>query len=68
MIQAIQEVRSKWILPYLLHNQHRICDHCAKRGADCCPCPLQTLAPLIVPAIKNVEARWALQVLSEGAN
>ncbi len=62
MIQAIHEVRSRWVLPYLLHNSRRICAHCVNRAADCCPCPLQSLAPLIVPAVKNVESRRTFQV------
>jgi hypothetical protein len=61
MIEAIREVRSKLVLPYLLNNRRRVCDHCANRGTDCCPCPLHSLAPLIVPAIKDVDERRALQ-------
>jgi hypothetical protein len=60
LIDAIHEVRSKWIFPYLLHNHRRICEHCPRREADCCPCPLRSLAPLLVQAVKAVDERRSL--------
>ncbi len=65
LIEAIHEVRSRWVLPYMVHNRRRMCDHCVNRGANCCPCPLQSLAPLIVPAVKNVDERRARLCVSE---
>jgi hypothetical protein len=62
LIESIREVRSKWMMPYLLHNRRRICEHCLRRETECCPCPLHSLAPLIVPAVKCVDERRDLQV------
>jgi hypothetical protein len=68
LIEAIHGVRSKWVLPYLLNNRRRICEHCAIRETDCCPCPLHSLAPIIVRAVKNVDERRALQIGSGECN
>jgi hypothetical protein len=62
LIESIHEVRSKWMMPYLLHNRRRICEHCARREMPCCPCPLHSLAPLIVPAVKTVDERRVLSM------
>jgi hypothetical protein len=56
LIESIQSVRSRWMLPYLRTNRRRICDHCPRRETACCPCPLYSLAPLLVQAVKTVES------------
>jgi hypothetical protein len=58
-------VRSKWVLPYLVNNRRRICEHCPQRQSDCCPCPLHSLAPLLVQAVKTVEERRSVSAKSD---
>ena len=60
LIESIHQVRSKWVFPYLVNNRRRICEHCPLGTSDCCPCPLQSLAPLLVQAVKSVDERRAL--------
>jgi hypothetical protein len=61
LIEAIHEVRSEWILPYMLNNRRRVCEHCPRGGSDWCPCPVDSLAPLLVGAVKAVDERRRLQ-------
>jgi hypothetical protein len=61
LIEAVHEVQSQWILPYLLNNRRRICEYCSRKETECCPCPLRSLAPLLVQAIKAVDERRVLQ-------
>src|SRR5262249_30792455 len=46
LIDAIHEVHSRRIDPYLEHNQEKICAHCALLRTSCCPCPMESLAVL----------------------
>jgi hypothetical protein len=56
LMEAIQEIKSGSIIPYLDNNQHRICKHCAHRqDFSMCPCPLKYLAVLIVQAVEAVD-------------
>jgi hypothetical protein len=57
LINAIHEVKSGLIEPYLNNNQLRICEHCALHKTDRCPCPLSDLAVLIVQAVETVDQR-----------
>ncbi|HLJ97300.1 MAG TPA: hypothetical protein VKU02_29340 [Gemmataceae bacterium] len=57
LIEAIHEIKSGSIIPYLENNQHRICEPCANLHDSCCPCPLNYLAVLIVRAVETVDLR-----------
>jgi hypothetical protein len=59
-LEAIHEVDSASIEPYLENIRHRVCPHCVFRGPDCCPCPLDYLLVLTVQAIETVDERRAL--------
>jgi ribosomal protein L40E len=60
LIEAIHEVKSWSIKPYLDHNQEKICRHCELLNTDVCPCPLHYLAVLIVEAVETVDERHRL--------
>jgi hypothetical protein len=57
IIDAIHEVRSDWIAPYLENNRHRICETCALHHSSICPCPMDYLAVLLVQAVETVDQR-----------
>jgi hypothetical protein len=57
VIDAVHEVRSDSIVPYLLNNRHKICEHCALLHTSVCPCPMDYLAVLLVKAIEAVDRR-----------
>jgi hypothetical protein len=57
LIQAIHEVRSDLIGPYLDHNRREICEHCVKLHSSDCPCPMDYLAVLLVEAVEAVDER-----------
>jgi hypothetical protein len=57
IVDAIHEVRSDWIEPYLEKNRERICETCAFWGSDICPCPMDYLAVLLVQAVETVDKR-----------
>jgi hypothetical protein len=57
IIDAIHEVRSGWIGPYLQNNRHRICETCAFHHSSICPCPMDYLAVLLVQAVETVDER-----------
>ena len=61
LVEAIHEVRSQWMLPYLLNNRRRVCAHCPRLETRWCPCPVHSLAPLLVDAVKAVDERRTLQ-------
>ena len=50
-------MHSDQIEPYLHCNRHDICETCAYHHSDHCPCPMDTLAVLVVEAIEAVERR-----------
>jgi hypothetical protein len=62
LIDAIHEVRSDRIAPYLQKNRDTICTHCGFREASLCPCPMDYLAVLLVQAVETVDARRASRV------
>jgi hypothetical protein len=57
LIDAIHQVKSWSIGPYLDHNHQTICQNCALLDTDVCPCPLHYLAVLIVEAVETVDER-----------
>jgi hypothetical protein len=57
LIEAIHEVRSDLIAPYLANNRGKVCDHCALRGGSDCPCAMDYLAVLLVEAVEAVDER-----------
>jgi hypothetical protein len=57
IIDAIHEVRSDWIAPYLDNNRHHICETCALHHSSNCPCPMDYLAVLLVQAVETVDRR-----------
>jgi hypothetical protein len=62
LIDAIHDVRSDLIWPYLKHNRERICEKCILHNhPDLCPCPMDYLAVLLVEAVEAVDKRRASQ-------
>jgi len=57
IVDAIHEIRSDWIKPYLENNRQRICETCALHHSDICPCPMDYLAVLLVQAVETVDKR-----------
>jgi hypothetical protein len=57
MIEAIHEVKSGSIVPYLENNERKVCESCELHHGTNCPCPLQYLAVLIVEAVEAVDER-----------
>jgi hypothetical protein len=59
LIEAIHEVHSTFLEPYLEHDRHVICEKCAFLHSSICPCPMDYLAALIVDAVETVDERRA---------
>jgi hypothetical protein len=59
LINAIHQVHSPLLAPYLHHNRGTICAHCSRLGSDICPCPMDYLAALLVEAVETVDERRA---------
>jgi hypothetical protein len=57
IVDAIHEVRSDLVAPYLENNRNRICETCAFHHSSICPCPMDYLAVLLVKAIETVDKR-----------
>jgi hypothetical protein len=57
LVAAVREVHSGWMAPYLDNNRKKVCDRCPYLRHDCCPCPMDSLALLIVQAIEAVDER-----------
>src|SRR5262249_61181997 len=57
LIDAVHEVRSNSIGPYLDNNRRKICEHCPMLHHSECPCPMDYLAVLVVQAIETVDER-----------
>jgi hypothetical protein len=58
LIEAIHQIKSGSIVPYLDNNQQRICEYCDHRqDFSLCPCPMKYLAVLIVQAVEAVDLR-----------
>jgi hypothetical protein len=50
--------------PYIDHFHDDVCMHCANRGTEQCPCPLEFLLVLAVQAIEAVDQRRAMAAMS----
>jgi len=59
LLDAIHRCDSKSIAPYLDETHRRVCSFCAHRGGESCPCPMDTLAVLLVEAVEEVDRRFA---------
>src|SRR5262249_11841161 len=57
LIDAIHEVHSPLIGPYLDRNQRQICQTCVLHHSSTCPCPMESLAVLLVEAVETVDRR-----------
>jgi hypothetical protein len=57
LIDAIHEVHSPLIEPYLNHNRQEICQHCPFLHSSICPCPMDYLAIPLVQAVETVDER-----------
>jgi hypothetical protein len=57
LIEAVHEVQSDLIAPYLDNNRKKICEGCPFLHSDFCPCPMDTLAMLVVSAVEAVDQR-----------
>jgi hypothetical protein len=58
-LDAIHEVNSPLIAPYLATVRQRVCSGCSHLGCDCCPCPMDYLLVLTAGAVEAVDARRA---------
>jgi len=61
LIDAVREVHSDHIGPYLDNNRCKICQQCTLLHSSACPCPMDYLAVLLVQAIETVDGRRALR-------
>jgi hypothetical protein len=57
LLDAIHEVRSDLIAPYLDHNRSKVCPACPFLNSSFCPCPMESLVVLLVEAVEAVDAR-----------
>ncbi len=57
LVAAVREVHSDGMGPYLENTRTKVCENCAFLHHDCCPCPMDSLAVLVVQAIEAVDAR-----------
>ena len=57
LIEAVHEVHSEWMSPYLESTRQKVCQSCIFLHHDCCPCPMDSLATLVVQAIEAVDQR-----------
>ena len=57
IVNAIRDVRSDSIVPYLEHNRNHICETCIFHHSSICPCPMDYLAVLLVQAVETVDKR-----------
>jgi hypothetical protein len=57
LVEAVHEVRSDLIDPYLDNNRKKVCEGCAFLHSDHCPCPMDRLAVLVVEAVEAFDRR-----------
>jgi hypothetical protein len=58
LVESVRQVHSDLIGPYLATNRHEVCEQCPYlHHADYCPCPMDSLAVLVVEAIEAVDRR-----------
>lgn len=58
-LDAIHDVDSPHIEPYLENIHDRVCRDCEARHGCGCPCPLDYLLTLVVQAVETVDLRRA---------
>jgi len=70
-VEAVHQVDSPGIGPYVENLRHRVCSHCANQNAEgfCLArverlCPLDYLLPLIVQSIETVDQRHAEETMA----
>jgi hypothetical protein len=56
-IEAIHAANSAVIDPYIENTHCMVCNHCARKGCDGCPCPMDYLVGLVVQAVETVDER-----------
>lgn len=66
LVEAVREVHSEWMTPYLDSTRQKVCRSCAYLHHDCCPCPMDSLAVLVVQAIEIVDERRQKQLRGQG--
>lgn len=59
LLDSIHRCNSVCIAPYLDENRKSVCECCVHKGSDQCPCPMDTLAVLLVEAVEEVDKRFA---------
>lgn len=57
LVESIHHVQSNRIQPYLNQNHQEICEQCAFLHGSFCPCPMDSLAVLLVQAVETVDER-----------
>jgi hypothetical protein len=67
LIDAIHEVHSELIAPYLANNRWKVCEHCAFLHSSVCRCPMDYLAVLLVQAVEAVDERRVRRVAPTAA-
>jgi hypothetical protein len=60
LIDAIHAPKDGRTQPYLSEILGQVCDHCTLLGSRSCPCPMASLALLIVRAVAAVDRRHAV--------
>jgi hypothetical protein len=61
LIESIHQVHSGLIEPYLEHNREHLCTTCPFLDHSICPCPMESLAVLLVQAVETVDERRKVQ-------
>jgi hypothetical protein len=57
LVEAVHHVKSDLIAPYLDTNRREVCESCPFLHSAFCPCPMDSLAVLVVQAIETVDQR-----------
>src|SRR5262245_49533608 len=57
LVDAVRSVHSGWMGPYLDSTHEKVCRGCPYLHADCCPCPMDSLALLVAEAVEAVDER-----------
>jgi hypothetical protein len=55
LVEAIRQIKSDSIGPYLDYNRHAICEGCSHHNSSQCPCPMDYLAVLLVEAMESID-------------
>lgn len=63
LIESVGKLNSQSIDPYLQENRCHICATCPHLHGEQCPCPMDTLAVLLVEAMEEVDALYAQRKL-----